>query len=109
MSSPKMTRMLGFSALFGMFFSFAVGSVFGLEGIDALPVALHVDHEPALGSSRSQRLIQLADARAAVVSPFASGVGVMHQPQQAGAAPSRRPLEHLQVAIGVAEREQRAA
>src|SRR5688572_2602889 len=107
MSSPKMTRMLGFSALLGMLFSFAIVSCDGLEGIHALPVALHVDHEPALRSGRLQRSFQLADGRDAVISPFANGVGVMHQPHEAGPAARRRPLEHLEVAIGVAEGEQR--
>ena len=45
----------------------------------------------------------------AVVGPLALGVGVVDDGHEAGAAARGRVLQHLQVAIGVAEGEDRAA
>jgi hypothetical protein len=54
-------------------------------------------------------LVELADLRIAVVGVFTLGVGVMHKACKAGARAGHRPLQHLQVAVGVAESEDRAA
>ena len=44
-----------------------------------------------------------------VVSIFALGVGVMDDQAEARAPAHRRPLQHLEIAVGVAERRNRAA
>ena len=56
-----------------------------------------------------ERLVQAADFRVPVIGPFTFGVGVVHQPHQARARACGSPLEHLQVAVGVAEGEDRPA
>ena len=56
-----------------------------------------------------ERLVELADVRRAVVGPFALGVGVVDEPHEARARSGRGPLEHLLIAVGVAEGEDRAA
>ena len=71
----------------------------------SLPVVLHVDDGPALLRGLVERLVELADVRSAIVGIFALGVGVVDDE----AEPRRpcspgRPLQHLQVAVGVAER-----
>ena len=52
-----------------------------------------------------ESLVELADVRVAVVGPFALGIRVMHEAHEASAGSRGRPLEHLLVAIGVAEGE----
>src|SRR5262249_14254738 len=75
------------------------------EREDALPVRLHVYHSPAPRRGLVQGLVQLADFRGPVVGPFAIAVGVMHEPHEPGALSRGGPLEHLQVAVRVAEGE----
>src|SRR5262245_63749720 len=78
-----------------------------VERKDPLPVLLHVDDGPALRLRLLERLVELADRRRMVVGPFALGVGVVHEQREARARAGGRPLEHLLVAVGVAERHQR--
>src|SRR3954463_15291987 len=78
-----------------------------LERKNAFPVPLHVDDCPALGASVIERLIELPDVRMAIVSPFAFSIGMMYDAHEAGPLASRCPLQHLIVAIRVAEREDR--
>ena len=54
-------------------------------------------------------LASLPDVRIAVVGRLAFGVGVMDEHSEAGAFPGSGPLEHLEVTIGVARGEDRAA
>ena len=54
-----------------------------------------------------ERLVELADLRLPVVGVFALGIGVMDDAGEARAGPCRRPLQHLQIAVGIAEREDR--
>ena len=56
-----------------------------------------------------ERLVELADVRLAVVGPLALGVGVVDEEAEARAAAGGGPLQHLQVAVGVAEGGDRAA
>src|SRR5690349_7264977 len=79
------------------------------ERIDLLPVALHVDHGPALRGRLVQGLVEPADRRLAVVGPLALGVRMVNEPHEAGAVAGGGPLEHLLIAVRVAEREDRAA
>src|SRR4029079_18900442 len=76
---------------------------------DRLPIVLHVDHGPAFGRRLVERLVELADVGLAVVGIFAHRVGVMHQPHEAQALAERGPFQHLLVAVGVAEGEDRLA
>ena len=56
-----------------------------------------------------EALVELADVRLAVVGPFALGVGVVDEEAEARAAAGGGPLQHLQVAVGVAEGGDRPA
>jgi hypothetical protein len=62
-----------------------------------------------LSPSPRESLIELPNGRLPVVGPLALGVGVVHDAHEARAAAGRGPLEHLLIAIGVAEGEDRAA
>ena len=57
----------------------------------------------------SHALSSLPDLRRAVVGIFARGIGVVHDAGEARAASRHGPLQHLLVAVGIAEREDRAA
>src|SRR5262245_11280637 len=76
-----------------------------LERVDLLPVGFHVDDRPAPRLRLVERLVESADVRLAVVGPFAGRVGVMDDAHEPRALAGRRPLEHLLVAVRVAERE----
>ena len=61
-------------------------------------------------AAASSALSSLSDVGLAVVGVFALGVGVMDdQRRSAGRRPQRRPLQHFEIAVGVAERGDRAA
>ena len=77
--------------------------------VDDFPVGLHVHHRPALGLRFIERLVEAADGGLTVVGPFPPGIGVVHQQGKMSAFPGIGPLEHLQVAVGVAERGDRTA
>src|SRR6185503_19038811 len=85
-----------------------VGS-FSLERKHALPVLFHVDDGPLLRRRLVERLVEPADRRLPVVGPLAFAVGVMDETREASSAAARRPLEHLLIAVGVAEGEDRPA
>ena|ERR1041385_1411463 len=55
------------------------------------------------------RLVELADVRGPVVGPLPLDIGVMHDPRQARAVAGGRVLQHLMIAVRVAEREDRPA
>ena len=56
-----------------------------------------------------QRLVEAAEVRVAVVGVFAFGVGVVDDQPEAHAAGHRGPLQHFEVAVGIAEGRDRAA
>src|SRR5262245_26682051 len=72
-----------------------------------LPVALHADHVPAFGEGVVPGLVEAADLALPVVSDLALAVVVQHQQCQTRAAAAHRVLQHLPVAVGVAERQDR--
>src|SRR6185369_7941174 len=76
-----------------------------VEREDFVPVLLHVHDNPALRDGFVPGLVEPPDLRRPVVRPLALGVGVVDDAAEADAFPCRRPLEHLLVAVGVAERE----
>src|SRR6188508_2350037 len=83
--------------------------LFPLERIDDFPVGLHVDHGPFALDGLVPRLVELADMALAVVGELAHGIGVMDEAHEARAGTARGILQHLLVAVGVAEGEDRAA
>src|SRR5262245_48735008 len=126
MSSPKITRMLGFFAcacagLPANAMSAAVTRIVTrarigfsplgwcrprlLERVDLLPVGFHIDDRPAPRLRLDERLVEPADVRLAIVGPLAGRVGVMDDTHEPRALAGRRPLEHLLIAVRVAERE----
>src|SRR4051812_10285692 len=80
---------------------------FPLERIDDFPVGLHVDHTPLAFDRLVPRLVEPANAALAVIGVLALGIGVMDQAHEAQAGSARRVLQHLLVAVGVAEGEDR--
>src|SRR5690606_18140051 len=66
------------------------------EGEHRPPVPLHVDNGPAFGRRLIPCLVEPADVGLPVVGPLASGIGVVDNPHEAGAAARRRPLQHLE-------------
>src|SRR4051794_32982414 len=80
-------------------------SLWFLERVYHLPVVLHADDRPAAFHGLVPGLVEAADRRLAVVGPFALRVVVMDEPHVAGAISRRRPLQHLLVAVRIAERE----
>src|SRR5262245_57052898 len=70
---------------------------------DCFPVLLHAHNGPTSCFGFIERLVEAADGGLAVVGPFTLGVGVMDQAGKARAATGDRPLEHLEVAVGIAE------
>jgi hypothetical protein len=73
------------------------------------PVVFHVHNGPASGGCFVETLVETADVRLAVVGPLAIGVGVVHVETEAGATAGGGPLQHLEVAIGIAEGRDRPA
>lgn len=47
--------------------------------------------------------------RLSIVGIFAFGIGVVNDRAEAGAAADRRPLQHLEIAVRIAERSDRPA
>src|SRR6188768_3590250 len=123
MSSPQMTTMLGFfdaasagieapipkiarltRSLVRNAFMILLRVNELLRCIDFLPIILHVDDGPAPGLGFVEALVELADVRIPVVGPFALGIRVMDIKTQPRAVGDASPLQHLQVAVRVAER-----
>src|SRR5262245_58976107 len=121
MSSPQMTRMLGLpcacaaptharpsakTSTANLLFMARPPSLFKRE--NPLPVRFHADDNPLLCPRLVERLVEPADRRLAVVGELALGVVVAHDQHQPSALPGLRELQHLQVAVGIAERGDRA-
>ena len=70
---------------------------------------LHVDNRPAVDRRGVERLVEVPEMRIAVVGIFALGIGVMHKKAKARRRPPRRPLQHLEIAVGIAEGGDRTA
>src|SRR5580698_4292503 len=73
------------------------------EGEDAPPVVLHIDNRPALCIGLIECLVELPNGRSAIIGPFPSCVVVVDEHREARAVSRGRPLQHLQVSVGVAE------
>jgi hypothetical protein len=79
------------------------------EGKDPLPVGLHAHDRPTARVGLVERLVESTNPRTAVIRVCTLSVGVMHDHHQSYVAPRRGVLEHLEVAVGVAECRQRPA
>src|SRR6478735_3605501 len=73
-----------------------------LRAVDRLPVVLHIDDQPAPRRSFVQGLVELSDMGLAIIGIFPLGVGVVNDEREARAGVEGRPLQHLQIAVGVA-------
>ena len=89
-------------------FGTAVGAAL-LEGEDAVPVVLHVGHNPFIHCGGVEGFVEATEARVSVVGVFAFRVGVMDNQAKADATGHRRPLQHFDIAIGIAECRYRTA
>src|SRR5262245_57905452 len=79
-----------------------------LEWKHSVPVILHADHMPALlVGLRHQGIGEGADPGLRPVGVLTRGVVVVDEHHQTGAAAGLGPLEHLAVAVRVAEGGQR--
>src|SRR5437868_10606775 len=78
--------------------------LFLFEREDDLPIILHAHDRPTLGLCFVESFVQATDAGLAVVCPFPLGVVMMDVKTKARARTGSRPLEHLQVAVGISER-----
>jgi hypothetical protein len=89
-------------------FGTAVGAAL-LEGEDAVPVVLHVGHNPFIHCRGIEGFVEATEGCVSVVGVFAFRVGVMDNQAKAGTASHRRPLQHFQITVGIAERGDRPA
>src|SRR5262245_42322476 len=71
------------------------------------PVVLHADDRPALGQRLVPALAERLQLVGAIVCVLARRIVVMNEEREAWTTAVPRPLQHLQVAIGVAERGNR--
>ena len=71
--------------------------------VDHLPVSLHVYNGPAFRCCFVEPFLQAADAGIAVISPFSVAIGMVNVEGESRPRSGRGPLQHLQVAIRVAE------
>ncbi|KAG0735899.1 hypothetical protein G6F24_018557 [Rhizopus arrhizus] len=73
------------------------------EPVYPFPLRLHVNNRPSAALGFIQRAVQSSDAGIPVIGPLALRVGVVDDARKALASAGGRPLQHLQVAVGVAE------
>src|ERR1700735_993235 len=70
-----------------------------------LPILLHVDDGPTLYHRLVERLIELADFGIPIVGVFARRIGMVDEAGEAQPLSRHGPLQHLKIAVGIAERE----
>jgi len=56
-----------------------------------------------------ERLVEAAETRVAIIGIFAFRIGMMDQKAKPGAPGHGRPLQHLKIAVGIAECRNRTA
>src|SRR5271169_4470763 len=69
--------------------------------VDPIPILLHVHNSPTPRLGFSQSLVQVAERRP-LISIFADGIGVVNEQSKARLRASGSPLQHRQIAVGVA-------
>ena len=69
----------------------------------------HTDDDPAAGSGLVEASVEAPDGGLTIVGPFALSIGVVYENAKTGSVTGGRPLEHLEVAVGVAEGGDRPA
>src|SRR4051812_44621188 len=75
----------------------------------AVPINFHVHHRPAFGPGFIKALVEPANGGLPVVGPLTLSISMMDVKAIARTGRLARPLQHLQVAVGVAERGNRPA
>src|SRR6185295_5157615 len=91
------------AAINGMSLPFMVMPPSLVERKDSLPVGFHADDDPVVRLGLVPGLVELADVRGAVVGELTLGVVVVHDEREALAGAVGGDLQHLQIAVGVAE------
>src|SRR5260370_18638482 len=76
---------------------------------DAFPIVLHVDNGPSIQRCGVQGLVEAPERRVPIVRVFALHVGMMDDQAEAGATRHRCPLQHFDIAVGIAESGDRGA
>lgn len=61
-------------------------------------------YRPIPGMGFVERFVEATDMGVAIIGPFSLGIRVMHQQTEPSAVTGCRPLQHLQIAVGVTER-----
>src|SRR3974390_137717 len=119
MSSPQKTTMFGFfccawaaparatAAIKTKILLFMASSPLPFEPENSLPLRFQADDNPVPGLRLVPRAVELADVRLPVVGELALGVVVVHDQHQSLALAGCGELQHLQVAVGIAERGDR--
>src|SRR5262245_43603473 len=72
-----------------------------LKRVNNFPVFFHIYYGPSPGLCLVEGLVELADLRCPVICPLALVISVVHQQCKSSSRPGSRPLQHLQVAIGI--------
>src|SRR5580658_1528859 len=78
------------------------------EGEDAVPVVLHVGDDPFIDCCGIEGFVEATEGCVPVVGVFAYRIGMMDKQAEAGASRDRRPLQHFEIAVGIAECRDRA-
>ena len=76
---------------------------------NGLPVALHIDDNPAFRVGFVESFVELPDVSFAVVGELALGVSMVDDHSEARALAGGGPFEHFKIAVGVARSEDGAA
>src|SRR5262245_26095509 len=74
---------------------------------DLFPLGLHVHDRPSPRSGFVERLVESADRRLPVVRELPLGVSVVDETQESRAGSGGGPLQHLAIAVRIAERKHR--
>ena len=77
--------------------------------VDGFPIVLHADDRPTMLRRGVEAAGELADMTFAVVGELTRGVVVMNEQPETRTLTAGGPLEHLEVAVGIAESGDRAA
>src|ERR1700722_4328749 len=73
------------------------------------PIVLHIDNYPTFSIGLIKCFVELPDRWASIIGPFSRFVVVVDEQREARRLSSGRPLQHLQVAVGIAKRRDRPA
>lgn len=75
----------------------------GLRRVDRIPISLHVCDRPTTRPRLVQRFVETPDVRISIVGPFTVSVSMMNDRAKSTALTGSGPLQHLEVAVGIAK------